>query len=164
MFYCSVDQNSYLFEQGDKAECFFIIDNGTVQVEIDKKMIRQMTRGQSFGELALLYNAPRSASIKTLNYCNFWAIQRKTFRKIVEQFTIKHFTDNRAFLDKVNFFQSMTNSQKDSIAHVLISQKFDKGQPIVNEGDQADSYYIIQEVSNHPINQILIVGYCGVCA
>ena len=42
----------------------------------------------------------------------------------------------------------MTSDQKDAIAGVLISQKFTKGQNIVNEGDQADSFYIIKEVSN----------------
>lgn len=40
----------------------------------------------------------------------------------------------------------MTSEQKDAIAGVLISQKFGKGQTIVNEGDQADSFYILKEV------------------
>lgn len=38
----------------------------------------------------------------------------------------------------------MTDSQKDAIAHVLITQVFNKGDSIVNQGDQASSYYIIK--------------------
>ena len=40
----------------------------------------------------------------------------------------------------------MTNEQKDSVASVLITQKFSKGQSIVNEGDPGSSFYIIKEV------------------
>jgi cGMP-dependent protein kinase len=40
---------------------------------------------------------------------------------------------------------TMTNDQKDAVASVLISQKFSKGQTIVNEGDPASSFYIIKE-------------------
>ena len=41
----------------------------------------------------------------------------------------------------------MTDEQKDAAASVLISQKFTKGQTIVNEGDPASSFYIIKEVN-----------------
>ena len=40
----------------------------------------------------------------------------------------------------------MTEEQKNTIASVLITQKFKKGDAIVNEGDPASSYYIIKEV------------------
>ena len=36
--------------------------------------------------------------------------------------------------------------QRDSIARVLITQKFQKGENIVNEGEQASSFYIIKDV------------------
>lgn len=39
----------------------------------------------------------------------------------------------------------MTSEQKDSIASALITQKFNKGENIVNEGDPASSFYIIKE-------------------
>ena len=40
----------------------------------------------------------------------------------------------------------MTSEQKDSIASVLITQKFSKGQNIIIEGDPGSSFYIIKEV------------------
>ena len=39
----------------------------------------------------------------------------------------------------------MTSDQKDSIANVLITQAFKKGEVIVSDGDQASSYYIIKK-------------------
>jgi len=42
----------------------------------------------------------------------------------------------------------MTPKQKDGIAGGLITQKFNKNDPIVNEGDDASSFYIIKKVRN----------------
>jgi hypothetical protein len=40
------------------------------------------------------------------------------------EMTAKEFQENRVFLDKVNFFESMTDNQKNAIANALITQKF----------------------------------------
>lgn len=83
MFYCGTPKGSYVFKEGDKASCFFIIDKGLVSVDIaSAKKQKEMGKKQSFGELALLYNAPRSASILCLEDTTFWAIDRKTFRMV----------------------------------------------------------------------------------
>lgn len=39
--------------------------------------------GESFGELSLLYNAPRAATIIAKNDCILWALDRETFNNIV---------------------------------------------------------------------------------
>lgn len=43
--------------------------------------------GDSFGELALLYNAPRAASIRAKTNCTLWALDRETFNNIVKEAT-----------------------------------------------------------------------------
>ena len=61
-----------------------------------------MGPGECFGELALLYSAPRSATIKAISECYLWGIDRKTFRKKVEDITLAEYDINREFLHKVN--------------------------------------------------------------
>jgi CRP-like cAMP-binding protein len=41
-----------------------------------------MERGAVFGELALLYNAPRSATIKCMGRCVLWSLKRELFKYI----------------------------------------------------------------------------------
>jgi len=48
-------------------------------VIIDEKVIRTLEKGDSFGDLALLYNAKRSASILALEECYFYGMNRCTF-------------------------------------------------------------------------------------
>lgn len=97
MFYASVNENDYVFKQGDKASCYFIIDKGTVNVEINGSKKRVLASGCGFGDLALLYNSPRSASIKCETMSFFWVIDRKTFRNVVEEISTKKFEENRNF-------------------------------------------------------------------
>jgi cGMP-dependent protein kinase len=77
MFYCK-NSEEYVFKQNDDASSFFIIDHGEAVVEIDGKSRKKLERYDGFGDLALLYNAPRSASIKCIGPCFFWAIDRLT--------------------------------------------------------------------------------------
>ena len=66
MYLCEVKPHTYIFKQNDMASAFFIIHEGSVQVEIGGEPKKTLSRGNYFGELALLYASPRSASIKTL--------------------------------------------------------------------------------------------------
>lgn len=145
MFYCSVDKGKYVFRQNDKASCFFVVSSGKVSVEINKVVKRVLETGTSFGELALLYNAPRSASIKCNSKSFFWVLDRSNFRSVVDQVTSIKFKENREFIEKITIFTKMTENQKDSIASALITQTFFAGQELVCQGDQADSYFLIKE-------------------
>ncbi len=134
---------------------FFIVDRGAPDIYIGGLKKKSLGRGDGFGELALLYNAPRSASVKCEQDCHFWAIDRKTFKnvgrahQIVKSVSKKQFKEHRSFLNEIRFFESMTDSQKDSIASSLILQNFKQGDLIISEGDLAASYYIIKNVVAH---------------
>ncbi|CAD8175040.1 unnamed protein product [Paramecium pentaurelia] len=144
MFYCKVAANEFVFQQNDQASAYFIIDQGICDIIINGEVKKQLTTGEGFGELALLYGAPRSASVKTKDECFFWGIDRGTFRAAVEELVQKEYDENRKFIDSIKFFEWMTVDQKDMIAGAIITQSFKKGQAIVNEGDMASSYFIIK--------------------
>ena len=61
---CKVNESEYLMKQNDNASSFFILHEGRLSVEINGDPKRKIYPGEGFGELALLYSAPRSASIK----------------------------------------------------------------------------------------------------
>lgn len=76
MKYCQAKKGEFIFEQGDDASCFFLIDEGSFEVIIDGRKRRTLFKGEGFGELALMYNAPRSASLKALDDSNLWFLKR----------------------------------------------------------------------------------------
>jgi len=54
----------------------------------EEKFIRNLFPGDTFGELALMYNAPRSATIKAKTACKLWGLDRQTFSFIVKDTTL----------------------------------------------------------------------------
>ena len=54
---------------GDEGDYFYVIDSGKFDIFVAKGgaepiKVGTVSRGQSFGELALMYNAPRAATVK----------------------------------------------------------------------------------------------------
>jgi cGMP-dependent protein kinase len=105
MFYCELGAKEFVFKQGDNASSYLILQKGSCEVLIDEKVVRTLKSGEGFGELALLYGAPRSASIRTLEPCGLWGIDRHTFRRAVEEMVVKQTDENRKFIEAVRFFR-----------------------------------------------------------
>ena len=55
-----------VFRQGDNGECAYFIRLGQVEVIQDGKAIAKLGKGQYFGEMALLRDAPRNATVRAV--------------------------------------------------------------------------------------------------
>ena len=58
-------EDEVLFNQGDDGNKAYMIVSGRLSVEVDKKEAGYMSDGEVFGELALLLNQKRSATVKS---------------------------------------------------------------------------------------------------
>ena len=97
MFYASVDAGEHIFKQNDRGSCFFFIAEGEAIVLINGVNKKTLGVNSTFGELALLYDSPRSATIKCDNQTWFWVIDRITFKKLYQDIAEKQFIENRKF-------------------------------------------------------------------
>ena len=145
MFSCSTKEGEAVFKQGDEASCMFVLAEGSCDVLINNESKRTLNPGDLFGELALLYNAPRSASIICIKPCKFWALDRKSFRRAIELISFQNYEINRQYIDKVSFFENFSESQKDNLASYVITQRYNSKESVFRQGDDSNSYYIIRE-------------------
>ncbi|OMJ84878.1 hypothetical protein SteCoe_13936 [Stentor coeruleus] len=143
----SVNANEVIFEQNSKGNAFFIVATGRLEVVINNNRVNLIKEGDSFGELALIHDTPRSATVRTIMNTALWVLDRKTFRSTLEELNAQNYKENRSFIDSVPIFQILSESQKESLVSTLTSLKFQSGQKIVNEGDPGDLLYIIKEGS-----------------
>ena len=80
-----------VIEQGDDGDLFYVIDQGQLDCTKQYKKkpeptyLKTYEPGESFGELALLYNAPRAASIKAKTDCILFGLDRDCFNHIVKE-------------------------------------------------------------------------------
>jgi CRP-like cAMP-binding protein len=75
-----VAKGSILFRQGDVADEFYVIVEGSVGVVKDGKPIAKLLAGEFFGETALLFTDARTATIAATDDCRFWVLDRESFQ------------------------------------------------------------------------------------
>jgi len=85
----------FVIQQGENGDVLYVVDEGQLDCtkrfkpNEDEKHLKVYQPGESFGELALLYNAPRAASIRAKTDCILWQLDRETFNAIVKDSAIK---------------------------------------------------------------------------
>ena len=79
-------------------------EEGIMSIIINDEEKRKLEKGDNFGELAILYNSPRSAGIKALVMTKLWGLDRDTFSAIVGEAIIKQSNFTRRFIEIVPSF------------------------------------------------------------
>jgi cAMP-dependent protein kinase regulator len=69
-----------LHQIGQQGDYFYIIEIGSFQVLVNGLVVATLEEGRSFGELALLYNTPRAATVRASRASLVYSLDRDTFR------------------------------------------------------------------------------------
>jgi cAMP-dependent protein kinase regulator len=97
-----------IIKQGDMGDKLFLLKSGEVQVFVEKAgadPVKTYSPGEAFGELALLYNAPRAATCKAVGAVEVWALDQLTFRQVMQSQTSDRRQHYREFLRTMPMFQ-----------------------------------------------------------
>ena len=82
-----------IIQEGDDGDNFYLVESGTLtctkflnKTDKEATFLKEYQPGESFGELALLYNAPRAATITCASdTCELWSLDRNTFNHIIKK-------------------------------------------------------------------------------
>jgi len=102
-----------IIKQGDDGDYFYVVDEGKLDCfkQYKKKpkptFLLTYEPGMSFGELALLYNAPRAASIVAKTDCTLFALDRACFNNIVKEAACNKRNRYEAFLSHLKLFDKI---------------------------------------------------------
>ena len=76
--------------EGDQGDCMYVVEYGKLEcTKVFKQgdaptKLKEYQPGEGFGELSLLYNAPRAATITSTEESLLWKLDRDTFNHIVK--------------------------------------------------------------------------------
>ncbi len=142
--FCS--EGETIIREGDLGDLFYCIESGTADASINNVgNVMTYTSGACFGELALIYNSPRAASVVATTECKLWALDLKTFRSILASTSSSQMVRRCGFLKKCTFLDPLNNEQIGKLASAFDTVTFEDGAVIVRQGDVADAFFIIEE-------------------
>jgi cAMP-dependent protein kinase regulator len=139
-----------VINQGDQGDFLFVIESGTFDCIIkmpdgSEKVVKTCEAGDVFGELALLYNCPRAATVKAKDNSVVWQLDRDTFGNIVQEAAQKKRQRYDSFLAKVPILSTMDAYERSQLADALKVENMEDGQVICKQGDEGNKFYIVEE-------------------
>ncbi|XP_070192799.1 cAMP-dependent protein kinase type II-beta regulatory subunit-like isoform X2 [Littorina saxatilis] len=148
MFEKRVAPGEHIIDQGDDGDYFYVIDSGTydiyVLIEGQPKLVGNYDNSGFFGELALMYNMPRAATITASSQGKIWALDRTTFRRIVLKSAFEKRKKYETLLEHVPLLKSLDVYERMNVADALLSRTFEDGVQIIKQGDAAECMYFLE--------------------
>ena len=153
-----VKKGDWVIKQGAVGDRFYIIDEGTFEVRILKDgekddgsggQVVHMYEGSLskhlhpiFGELALMYSAPRSASVIARTDGVLFGLHRSAVRQVLAkgQGTRKELMKTIA---QIPLFKDLDDSQVSKVAVAFDEIAFGRGEHIVEQGHAGESMFVI---------------------
>eukprot|EP00928_Gymnodinium_smaydae_P026768 TRINITY_DN2091_c0_g1_i1.p1 TRINITY_DN2091_c0_g1~~TRINITY_DN2091_c0_g1_i1.p1 ORF type:complete len:799 (+),score=208.52 TRINITY_DN2091_c0_g1_i1:83-2398(+) len=155
----SVEKDTAIISEGDlNADYFYIVQDGIFEVtkagggsaksaEAAQAPVGTINAGGSFGELALMYFAPRAATITAKSPATVWVIDRKQFKDILAKSEEAGVSEYVKHLDHVEILSPLKDTEKLELAKAFSELNLSKNDIIFKQGEQGDQFYILVEGS-----------------
>ncbi|XP_060656413.1 cGMP-dependent protein kinase, isozyme 2 forms cD5/T2 [Drosophila nasuta] len=119
--------------------------DGRVEVSREGKYLSTLSGAKVLGELAILYNCQRTATITAITECNLWAIERQCFQTIMMRTGLIRQAEYTDFLKSVPIFKDLPEDTLIKISDVLEETHYQRGDYIVRQGARGDTFFIISK-------------------
>ncbi len=164
-----------IIRQGEAGDRFYIVKQGEVEVSrADERgvteVVARLHRGDYFGELALLADAPRNATCRALISTQTVALSRRDFELLVKnRFAMREKLDRSIthadLLRRIPLFDELDGRQIQQLTAELHPRQLEAGVELIRQGEEGDAFYIIEagrmQVSVGELGQERIVRELG---
>lgn len=126
-----------------------INNNKDGKSDIKEVLIKEYHPGSSFGELALLYNTARAATIKASTDCKLWSLDRETFHFIFKKLNIDKENKFVGFLKQCTLFKDLSLKQLRQISDAIRVEFIAAENIIIKAGEEGEDFYILENGEAH---------------
>ena len=159
------NEGEWVMRQGDVGDYFYILEEGEVAFcvagagdaaaaadprardpgddGLAAPQVGTGARGTTFGELALLYNTPRAASVRALTPLRLYKIDQRTFRALLLSRQRADRSHVIALVEKMSAFEKLHPTKLRKLVDAFTIINAIEGQRIVNKGDVGSVFYIV---------------------
>uniref|UniRef100_A0A4W5RH78 cGMP-dependent protein kinase n=1 Tax=Hucho hucho TaxID=62062 RepID=A0A4W5RH78_9TELE len=136
-------EGQLVIQEGEPGNYLYVLADGLLEVMQNGKLLGEMRPRTAFGELAILYNCKRTATVKAVSQAHIWALDRQTFQSIMMKSTQATQEEYFSFLRSVSLLRDLPEEKLAKIVDCLEIDYFDKGEYIIREGEEGNTFFII---------------------
>ena len=116
---------------------------GSCEVTINGDFIANISEHSSFGDLALMYNSPRAATIKSTSHCTLWTLNRVFFKQAIVTSSSNQNVQLCQFLSKIPLFENLGSQSLNQLARSLTMMSYPDESYIITQGEIGEEFFVI---------------------
>lgn len=125
--------------------------------------VAKLSDGSAFGELALLEQKPRMATIRCLKNTNFMVLSKSDYNHAIGAIERRTYAEKINFLKNIPIFSLVTRAFLGKLTYYFETKKCIKGSFLFKEGDPAEYVYIVKKGEFECTKKIIHKGYREEC-
>ncbi|KAH9247401.1 hypothetical protein BASA81_014995 [Batrachochytrium salamandrivorans] len=161
--YKEYESGRTVFRQGDLGTSWYIILSGSCSVQVsntgrvdDRTTVTTLVEGNGFGDLALVNDKPRNATIITTSYCEFAIAEKVDYNQIIRFIHERGVKEKIIFLQKIPMFSEWSAVKLRQIAQLIIWRTYAAGEVIQTQGQILTDFHIIKAGKCHLYQNLCI--------
>uniref|UniRef100_A0A7S3HVW2 Cyclic nucleotide-binding domain-containing protein n=1 Tax=Favella ehrenbergii TaxID=182087 RepID=A0A7S3HVW2_9SPIT len=129
----------------------FVLNTGSLKCtkvfagNTEPTFLKDYVPGEGFGELALLYNAPRAATISATSDSTLMKLDRGTFNHIVKDSAQRKREKYDNFLQSVAILESMDPYERSKLGDAVHEERYPEGEYVIKQGTAGETFYMVLE-------------------
>jgi len=143
--------------QDDPGDEAFVIQKGGVDILVEDEiggthLVAVLGPGDFFGEMALLEDAPRSATVRAREDLQVLVLDRPIFERFVERYgeakeKLAEAVRALRLILKMPLFEEFSTGETASVATKFRLERYEEGRSIITQGETGEHFYLIHEGS-----------------
>jgi cAMP-dependent protein kinase regulator len=106
-------------------------------------MVREIREGEIFGELSMLYNIPRTATVKAKKKSTLFKLDRKTFSLVLRRKNLIKRKIYTEVIDSVDLFKELNLQERIKLEDIIREMNVYANQFVIREGRVGNKLYIV---------------------
>lgn len=139
-----VPKDEIVILQGEPGDYMYVSEFGHFQVTKDDIEVYSFNRNEVFGEVAIIYNHKRQATVKAVTNGKIWQIKRDDYYRVMVNSARKQESEIITFLQSVPTIKDAPLSRLNQAVGLFTLQTFTTDINIVSEGEEGNEFFIIK--------------------
>jgi len=146
VYLVAVKRDQVVFEKGTRGSSLFIVQEGLLDVTLEqgKEGEFKFRAGDAFGELGLLYDAPRAATVAATTDCKLWVLTRSMFQTVIRSVHSAQITEHANILKNIPYLLTqVAETNIDLVAEMVEEMLLLETEDVCIAGEDAGQLFVV---------------------